>query len=147
MKPIIRFAPSPTGYLHIGNVRTALINWIFSKKNNGTFWLRMDDTDLERSKPEYIEGIKQDFIGKKHFTIAHDVLIFDTNESATNYRNVEAAAFRVRQVMHRLHPTSFTMPSGYNLVQCLANEPIPGPTDDLIKVSRVVMLTFEINEE
>jgi hypothetical protein len=90
---------------------------------------------------------EQDFIGKKHFTIAHDVLIFDTNESATNYRNVEAAAFRVRQVMHRLHPTSFTMPSGYNLVQCLANEPIPGPTDDLIKVSRVVMLTFEINEE
>lgn len=60
MKPVIRFAPSPTGYLHIGNVRTALINWIFSKKNNGTFWLRMDDTDIERSKPEYIEGIKQD---------------------------------------------------------------------------------------
>ncbi len=60
MNPIIRFAPSPTGFLHIGNVRTALINWIFSKKNNGTFWLRMDDTDLERSKPEYIEGIKED---------------------------------------------------------------------------------------
>ncbi len=60
MKPIIRFAPSPTGWLHIGNIRTALINWIFSQKNQGTFWLRMDDTDLERSKQEYIDGVKED---------------------------------------------------------------------------------------
>ncbi|MBX9977718.1 MAG: glutamate--tRNA ligase, partial [Alphaproteobacteria bacterium] len=49
----VRFAPSPTGYLHIGNIRTALINWLFAKKNGGHFLLRMDDTDLERSKPEY----------------------------------------------------------------------------------------------
>lgn len=60
MKPIIRFAPSPTGWLHIGNIRTALMNWIFARKEGGVFWLRMDDTDLERSKPEYVEGIKQD---------------------------------------------------------------------------------------
>ena len=60
MRPIIRFAPSPTGWLHIGNIRTALINWIFSQKNQGTFWLRMDDTDLERSKQEYIDGVKED---------------------------------------------------------------------------------------
>lgn len=55
-----RFAPSPTGMLHVGNVRTALINWLFTKANNGTFMLRMDDTDLARSKPEYEEGIKND---------------------------------------------------------------------------------------
>ena len=55
-----RFAPSPTGLLHIGNFRTALINYIFTKKNNGSFMLRMDDTDLERSKEEYAEKIIKD---------------------------------------------------------------------------------------
>jgi glutamyl-tRNA synthetase len=55
-----RFAPSPTGMLHIGNVRTALVNWLFTRKLGGEFMLRMDDTDLERSKPEYEEAIKND---------------------------------------------------------------------------------------
>lgn len=55
-----RFAPSPTGMLHVGNVRTALINWLFTRANNGIFMLRMDDTDLVRSKPEYEMGIKND---------------------------------------------------------------------------------------
>jgi glutamyl-tRNA synthetase len=55
-----RFAPSPTGMLHVGNVRTALINWLFTRSNNGIFMLRMDDTDVVRSKPEYAEAIKQD---------------------------------------------------------------------------------------
>lgn len=55
-----RFAPSPTGMLHIGNVRTALVNWLFTRKMNGEFMLRMDDTDLERSKEEYAIGIKED---------------------------------------------------------------------------------------
>lgn len=55
-----RFAPSPTGMLHVGNVRTALINWLFTRANNGSFMLRMDDTDLVRSKPEYEEAIKKD---------------------------------------------------------------------------------------
>lgn len=55
-----RFAPSPTGMLHIGNVRTALINWLFARSNNGVFMLRMDDTDILRSKPEYEEAIKED---------------------------------------------------------------------------------------
>ena len=48
-----RFAPSPTGPLHIGGVRTALFNWLFSKNNNGKFYLRIEDTDKERSKDEY----------------------------------------------------------------------------------------------
>ena len=57
MKITTRFAPSPTGYLHIGGVRTALFNYVFAKKNKGTFLVRIEDTDKERSKEEYIEAI------------------------------------------------------------------------------------------
>ncbi|PPR41728.1 MAG: Glutamate--tRNA ligase 1 [Alphaproteobacteria bacterium MarineAlpha5_Bin12] len=57
---LTRFAPSPTGRLHIGNARSAILNWIFAKKNNGDFILRIDDTDIERSKDSYIELIKKD---------------------------------------------------------------------------------------
>jgi len=52
-----RFAPSPTGYLHVGGARTALFNYLFAKKFGGTFLLRIEDTDPERSKPEYSEQI------------------------------------------------------------------------------------------
>jgi len=55
-----RFAPSPTGSLHVGNVRTALHNWLWARKHGGRFLLRIDDTDLERSKEEYVEGIRAD---------------------------------------------------------------------------------------
>ncbi len=51
-KPRLRFAPSPTGYLHIGGVRTALFNWLWARKTGGTFVLRIEDTDRERSTPE-----------------------------------------------------------------------------------------------
>ena len=50
---VTRFAPSPTGYLHIGGARTALFNWIFAKKCKGKFLLRIEDTDIKRSKSEY----------------------------------------------------------------------------------------------
>ncbi|MFY9590342.1 glutamate--tRNA ligase [Rickettsia endosymbiont of Halotydeus destructor] len=61
MKKIItRFAPSPTGMLHVGNSRAALINWLYARKNNGKFILRFDDTDLERSRKEYKEAIIED---------------------------------------------------------------------------------------
>jgi len=53
---IVRFAPSPTGYIHIGNTRIALFNWLFALKNNGTFVLRFDDTDTARSKTEYADA-------------------------------------------------------------------------------------------
>ena len=59
-KPIVRFAPSPTGRLHVGNVRTALINWLFAKGQGGEFVLRIDDTDTERSTAEFEQGIKDD---------------------------------------------------------------------------------------
>ncbi len=55
-----RFAPSPTGYIHVGNLRTALMNYMIARKAGGTFILRIDDTDPERSKEEYVDAIKQD---------------------------------------------------------------------------------------
>ncbi|MDB5571576.1 MAG: glutamyl-tRNA synthetase [Hyphomicrobiales bacterium] len=58
--PVVRFAPSPTGRIHIGNARTALFNWLFAKKHGGRFVLRFDDTDLERSRREYADGIETD---------------------------------------------------------------------------------------
>lgn len=53
----VRFAPSPTGYLHVGGARTALFNWLFARKHRGTVVLRIEDTDAERNKPELVEGI------------------------------------------------------------------------------------------
>lgn len=56
----VRFAPSPTGRLHVGNVRTALLNWLFARSAGGTFMLRMDDTDLQRSTAAFADGIRTD---------------------------------------------------------------------------------------
>ena len=55
-----RFAPSPTGHLHVGNIRAALHNWMWARKNGGRFLLRLDDTDAERSREEYAESIRAD---------------------------------------------------------------------------------------
>ncbi len=56
-KVVTRFPPSPTGYLHIGGARTALFNWLFARKHGGKFILRIEDTDRQRSKQEYVEDI------------------------------------------------------------------------------------------
>lgn len=58
-RPRVRFAPSPTGYLHVGGARTALFNWLFARHTGGTFILRIEDTDLERSTDAMVEGILQ----------------------------------------------------------------------------------------
>ena len=58
-KPRVRFAPSPTGYLHVGGARTALFNWLFARHEGGTFILRIEDTDVERNRPDLVEGILQ----------------------------------------------------------------------------------------
>ncbi|MGO4740873.1 glutamate--tRNA ligase [Bosea sp. 2KB_26] len=58
--PLVRFAPSPTGYLHIGNARPALFNWLFARRHGGRFLLRYDDTDLARSRPEFADAIAGD---------------------------------------------------------------------------------------
>lgn len=60
MTVVTRFAPSPTGLLHVGNVRTALVAWLFARNHNGKFILRIDDTDTERSKQEYVDAIFED---------------------------------------------------------------------------------------
>jgi glutamyl-tRNA synthetase len=68
MTVVTRFAPSPTGRLHVGNIRTALHNALFAMKHGGRFLLRIDDTDLERSREEYVEAIVDDlgWLGLKH---------------------------------------------------------------------------------
>ncbi|MET1754250.1 glutamate--tRNA ligase [Novosphingobium sp. RD2P27] len=60
MTVVTRFAPSPTGHLHVGNVRTALHNWLLTKHHGGRFLLRIDDTDAERSREEYVDALKAD---------------------------------------------------------------------------------------
>jgi len=60
MTPVLRFAPSPTGRLHLGNLRTALVNWLFARAHGGTLLLRIDDTDLERSTAEHAVAIETD---------------------------------------------------------------------------------------
>ena len=60
MTVTVRFAPSPTGYLHIGNARPALMNWLFALREGGRFILRYDDTDLERSREAYAQAIGED---------------------------------------------------------------------------------------
>ena len=90
MSFICRFAPSPTGPLHIGGVRTALFNWLLAKKNKGKYFLRIEDTDKERSKEEFksqiitslawlgIEHDEKEFIQskniKKHVEVAEELI-------------------------------------------------------------------------
>ena len=57
MIPRVRFAPSPTGYLHVGGARTALFNWLFARRWGGVFVLRVEDTDRARSSPEHTQAI------------------------------------------------------------------------------------------
>jgi glutamyl-tRNA synthetase len=62
MNIVTRFAPSPTGFIHIGNARTALANWLYAKGGGGRFILRLDDTDTERSRREYADAIERDLV-------------------------------------------------------------------------------------
>ena len=54
----VRFSPAPTGYLHVGSARSALFNWLYARHTGGTFILRIEDTDADRSKPELIDNIR-----------------------------------------------------------------------------------------
>ena len=79
MKIQTRFAPSPTGYLHVGNIRTALFNYLIAKKNGGDFLLRIDDTDTERSNQIFEDEIKRDleWLGIKWDRVEKQSLRFD----------------------------------------------------------------------
>ena len=86
----VRFAPSPTGRLHVGNIRTALINWLFVKKTGGEFLLRIDDTDTERSTLEFEDGIKQDLSWM-------GMLWDDTFNQSQRFDKYEEAVERLKQ--------------------------------------------------
>lgn len=94
--PVLRFAPSPTGLLHVGNARTALLNALLARRAGGTFLLRLDDTDLARSKAEYAEAIREDLLW---LGIAPD-LVARQSERIALY---EAAAERLKDA-GRLYP-------------------------------------------
>ncbi|MDC0876701.1 glutamate--tRNA ligase [Methylophilaceae bacterium] len=86
MKEVItRFAPSPTGYLHIGGARTALFSWAYAKKYQGKFILRVEDTDLERSTPEAIEAIKD---GMEWLELDYDGPIYFQTQRFERYTEV-----------------------------------------------------------
>ena len=85
MTVITRFAPSPTGFLHVGNLRTALITWLYAKSNNGKFLLRIDNTDTKRSKDVYIRAIKEDL---KWIGIDWDIC-FQQSDRIAKYENAK----------------------------------------------------------
>ena len=78
-----RFAPSPTGYLHLGGARTALFSWAFARHFGGTFVLRIEDTDLERSTPEAVQAIIE---GMEWLGLAHDEGPFYQMQRMDSYR-------------------------------------------------------------
>jgi len=96
MSIFVRFAPSPTGYLHVGNVRTAIVNWLFVRKNGGRFLLRLDDTDLERSRPEYEAAILEDM---RWLGLDWD----ETNKQSDRFSNYQAAKEKLTTI-GRLYP-------------------------------------------
>jgi len=86
MKPVrTRFAPSPTGYLHIGGARTALFSWAFARRHGGTFILRVEDTDVARSTPEAVQAI---FDGMRWLGLAHDEGPFYQMQRMGRYKEV-----------------------------------------------------------
>ncbi len=90
MSVTVRFAPSPTGRIHVGNVRTAIINWLFAKRSGGKFMLRLDDTDVQRSTKEFADGIVTDleWLGLTHDIFARQSDRFDRyDEVAEKFRS------------------------------------------------------------
>jgi glutamyl-tRNA synthetase len=94
--PLVRTAPSPTGFLHIGNVRSIMFNWLFARRHGGRFLLRYDDTDLARSKPEFADAIAEDLAW---LGVVPDFVIRQSDRLAI----YDAAAARLREA-GRLYP-------------------------------------------
>ena len=86
MKPVrTRFAPSPTGYLHIGGARTALFSWAYARRHGGTFILRIEDTDVARSTPEAVQAILD---GMQWLGLTHDEGPFYQMQRMARYKEV-----------------------------------------------------------
>lgn len=96
MTTITRFAPSPTGRLHVGNIRTALHNWMLARKQGGRFLLRIDDTDAERSREEYVEAIRAD--------LAWLGLVPDGEERQSDRLKIYERAFDALRAAGRIYP-------------------------------------------
>ena len=96
MTTITRFAPSPTGRLHVGNIRTALHNWLFARRAGGRFILRIDDTDAARSREEYVAAIKAD--------LAWLGLDWDQEERQSARLDRYEAAFTALRTAGRIYP-------------------------------------------
>lgn len=92
-----RFAPSPTGYLHIGGARTALFSWAYARRHQGTFILRVEDTDLERSTPESVQAILD---GMQWLDLRHDEGPFYQMQRMDRYREVIAQLLAQGQAYH-----------------------------------------------
>ena len=92
----VRFAPSPTGFIHVGNCRTALVNWLFARKNGGKFLLRLDDTDLDRCDDKYTQALFEDWkwLG----------LDYDEFEKQSDRLDLYNAALKQLKASGRLYP-------------------------------------------
>jgi glutamyl-tRNA synthetase len=115
--PVVRFAPSPTGFLHVGNVRAALFNWLFAKRHGGTLILRFDDTDRARSTSEYESAIERDltWLGLDwtlkerqserlaHYDLARDKLIA-TGRLYACYETPEELDFKRKRLLAQRRP-------------------------------------------
>jgi glutamyl-tRNA synthetase len=104
--PLVRFAPSPTGRLHVGNVRAALFNWLFARKQGGSFMLRSDDTDQERSTKAFEEAIQADlaWLGLAHDSFARQSERFgryDEVSDALRDRGLLYAAYETAEELDR----------------------------------------------
>jgi len=120
----VRFAPSPTGHLHIGGLRTALFNWLFARHHGGAFLLRIEDTDVERSTQEYRDSILQSFMWTQ---LEHDEEIVTQSERIAEHQKVAqqlldaGKAYRcfcspedvVTRYAHTTHGDAFVMYDGY----------------------------------
>ena len=95
----VRFAPSPTGYLHVGGARTALFNWLFAQHHQGKFILRIEDTDVERSSAEMVEGILQ---GMRWLGLNWDEGPFFQSQRLDQYRGVAVETAGIGQSLSML---------------------------------------------
>jgi glutamyl-tRNA synthetase len=115
----LRFAPSPTGRLHVGNVRTALLNWLFALREGGQVLLRIDDTDLARSTKEFEQGIEDDltWLGLNWHERANQSHRFDVYEKA-------AARLKAAGLLYRCYETEEELDRRRKIAQATGKPPI-----------------------
>ncbi len=133
MSTTLRFAPSPTGLLHVGNARMALINWLYAKKTGGNFILRLDDTDALRSKPEFATAIEQDltWLGLNWATVERQSERLAAYEAAFEklsslgriyacYETAEELDYMRKRLRSRNMPPIYTRPDEKKLAEYIA---------------------------